>query len=68
MQIVDADQVLEDERRPETRSRRRAIRFGRAEYYVAILGTPSATDLWMLQFGGHHLAINVIGRRARRAC
>jgi hypothetical protein len=25
---------------------------------VAFLGTPSGTSPWMLQFGGHHLAIN----------
>ena len=24
-----------------------------------MLGTPSATTPWMIQFGGHHLAINV---------
>jgi len=35
------------------------VRFGRAEYYLAILGTPSGDGRWMLQFGGHHLAINV---------
>ena len=29
------------------------------EYYLAFLGTPSATTPWMLQFGGHHLAINL---------
>ena len=27
-------------------------------YYLAFLGTPSTTDTWILQFGGHHLAIN----------
>lgn len=32
--------------------------FGADEYYFSILGTPSATDPWMWQFGGHHLAIN----------
>jgi hypothetical protein len=32
---------------------------GRAEYYLAILGEPSATQPWMIQFGGHHLAINM---------
>jgi Protein of unknown function (DUF3500) len=32
--------------------------FGSAEYYVSFLGTPSATAPWMLQFGGHHLALN----------
>jgi hypothetical protein len=35
------------------------MRFGRGEYYLGILGKPSAADKWMLQFGGHHLAINV---------
>ena len=30
-----------------------------AEYYVGVLGKPSATEQWMIQFGGHHLAINV---------
>jgi hypothetical protein len=33
--------------------------FGSDNYYVAFLGRPSATAPWMLQFGGHHLAINV---------
>lgn len=33
--------------------------FGEGEYYVAFLGTPSTTEPWMLQFGGHHLAINL---------
>jgi len=33
--------------------------FGRGEFYVAILGTPSATKPWMIQFGGHHLGINI---------
>jgi hypothetical protein len=35
------------------------VRFGRDEYYIALLGAPSATAPWMIQFGGHHLAINV---------
>ena len=33
--------------------------FGEDEYYLAFLGTPSTTAPWMLQFGGHHLAINL---------
>ena len=36
-----------------------AIRFGLDEYYLALLGTPSPAAPWMIQFGGHHLAINV---------
>ena len=33
--------------------------FGEDEYYLAFLGTPSTTTPWMLQFGGHHLAVNL---------
>jgi Protein of unknown function (DUF3500) len=32
--------------------------FGKKYYYVALIGTPSDTDPWMWQFGGHHLAVN----------
>jgi hypothetical protein len=35
------------------------LRFAEDEYYLAFLGTPSATAPWMLQFGGHHLAVNL---------
>jgi hypothetical protein len=35
------------------------MRFGTDNYYLAIFGKPSATKPWMLQFGGHHLGINV---------
>ena len=33
--------------------------FGKDLYYISILGTPSAAAPWMLQFGGHHLALNI---------
>jgi hypothetical protein len=59
MEVTDADEVLEVRSAP-TRKPGAPIRFGRAFYYVSILGKPSATDRWMLQYGGHHLAINVI--------
>jgi uncharacterized protein DUF3500 len=58
MNIVNADQQLEVSSAPQRGAGNR-VRFGRAEYYVAILGTPSADRRWMMQFGGHHLAINV---------
>ncbi len=32
--------------------------FGKDEYHISLLGTPSITTPWMVQFGGHHLAIN----------
>src|SRR4029077_8891672 len=35
------------------------MRFGTENYYLAVFGKPSATKPWMLQFGGHHLGINV---------
>jgi hypothetical protein len=40
------------------------VRFGVDEYYIALLGAPSTSSPWMIQFGGHHLAINVtmVGR------
>ena len=61
MAIVDADQERDVPRRAAVlrRAADARVRFGRAEYSVAILGTPSADARWMLQFGGHHLAINV---------
>jgi hypothetical protein len=33
--------------------------FGSDLYYISFLGTPSLTEPWMLQFGGHHLALNI---------
>jgi hypothetical protein len=33
--------------------------FGSDLYFISFLGTPSATQPWMLQFGGHHLALNI---------
>ena len=51
-QIMDADEVLKA-------SERNNPMFGRDLYYISILGTPSDTQPWMLQFGGHHLAVNV---------
>jgi hypothetical protein len=35
------------------------LRFAEDEFFLAFLGTPSVTTPWMLQFGGHHLAINL---------
>lgn len=31
--------------------------YGRANYYVAILGSPQDSGTWEFQFGGHHLAV-----------
>lgn len=33
--------------------------FGSDLYYISFLGKPSKSAPWMLQFGGHHLALNI---------
>jgi hypothetical protein len=33
--------------------------FGKDLYYISFLGAPSEKTPWMLQFGGHHLALNI---------
>ena len=33
--------------------------YGNANYYIAMLGTPTATGFWVLQLTGHHLTFNV---------
>lgn len=33
--------------------------FGKDLYYISFLGTPSEKTPWMMQFGGHHLALNI---------
>lgn len=54
-QVVDnmnADEYLK-------RNSKRETSFGSDQYFLSFLGKPSTTSPWMLQFGGHHLAINV---------
>ena len=53
LRIVEADEVLKNQ------SAGRGPAFGRDEYYISFLGKPSATDPWMIQFGGHHLGLNI---------
>lgn len=55
-QIVEADEVLSKQSGGGPGGQ---VRFGKAEYYVSFLGEPSATEPWMIQFGGHHLALNI---------
>jgi hypothetical protein len=50
-QIMQGDEVL--------RAEEGGRMFGGDLYFFSILGTPSATSPWMLQFGGHHLALNI---------
>jgi hypothetical protein len=53
--IMDGDQKLAD---AGGRGGRGPM-FGTDLYYLAIFGQPSETKPWMVQFGGHHLGINV---------
>jgi Protein of unknown function (DUF3500) len=57
-EIMTGDEVLKTGQ-GGGRGRQGGPAFGQGEYYVAFLGTPSVTTPWMLQFGGHHLAINL---------
>jgi hypothetical protein len=54
-QIVEADEVLKN----QSGGRGGNVRFGKDLFFISILGTPSDKDPWMVQFGGHHLAVNV---------
>lgn len=51
-QIVEADELLK-------KNEGNNPMFGRDLYYISILGTPSEQAPWMLQFGGHHLGLNI---------
>jgi hypothetical protein len=64
LDIMNGDEVLKKAGGGQTGGRQGRVRFGLDEYYIALLGTPSSTAAWMIQFGGHHLAINVtvVGR------
>ena len=51
--IMEADEVLRKE------SSRGTPAFGRDEFFISFMGKPSASEPWMIQFGGHHLALNI---------
>jgi hypothetical protein len=50
-QIVEADETLKKEEGNNI--------FGRDLYYISFVGQPSPTEPWMIQFGGHHLGLNI---------
>ncbi len=52
VQVMDGDEVYQT-----TNGGGRAL-FGKNLYYVSFIGLPSLTSPWILQFGGHHMAIN----------
>ena len=64
--IMRGDQVLV---RPQSGGGGSGPTFGEGEYYLAFVGTPSTSAPWTLQFGGHHLGINLTfaGSRATLA-
>jgi hypothetical protein len=51
LDIMGSDQALSDSGTP--------FASGTAVYTIAIFGSPSTTAPWMLEFGGHHLGLNV---------
>lgn len=51
--IVESDEALRKD------SRNGSPPFGRDEFYISFLGKPSTTEPWIIQFGGHHLALNI---------
>ena len=51
-QIMEGDEVLKSKERNNPM-------FGKDLFYISFLGTPSERDPWILQFGGHHLALNI---------
>jgi hypothetical protein len=52
--IVEGDEQLK-----ASSGGRGGAMFGRDLFYISILGKPSLKEPWMLQFGGHHLALNI---------
>jgi hypothetical protein len=59
--IMDGDQKLTENagRGGGGRGGRGGAMFGTDLYYLALFGKPSETKPWMVQFGGHHLGLNV---------
>jgi hypothetical protein len=61
LDIMDGDQKLADAQAKggdKGKGGRRPL-FGADQYYLAIFGKPSEAKPWMVQFGGHHLGVNV---------
>jgi hypothetical protein len=52
IEIMGSDQILADQGAD--------FPAGNDNYLVAIFGTPNLTTPWMVEFGGHHLALNIV--------
>jgi hypothetical protein len=66
LDIMDGDQLLaegkgggKDKGKDKKGGKGGGPQFGVDNYYLALFGKPSATEAWMVQFGGHHLGVNV---------
>jgi hypothetical protein len=58
--IMNGDQVLADKGGGKGgKGGKKGPPFGNDEYYLALFGEPSPKTPWFVQFGGHHLGINV---------
>src|SRR5262249_52325838 len=57
--IMNADDQL-------VRDKNNGMQFGTDHFYLALFGKPSVKEPWMVQFGGHHLGLNVtvVGKEA----
>ncbi len=66
--IMNADEVLASGKggKGGKKGGKKGLAFGNDHYYLALFGTPSPTRPWFVQFGGHHLGINVtlVGKAA----
>jgi hypothetical protein len=51
-QIIEADQVLKQQQNDNPM-------FGNDLYFFSFLGQPSQQEPWAMQFGGHHLGLNI---------
>ena len=58
-EIMEGDEVLKTSSSGRNGGQTGGPNFGRDNYYLALFGPPSLSEPWMIQFGGHHLAINL---------
>jgi hypothetical protein len=71
-QIMEADEVLKNQQGNRAGGAPNAgppnagrggrgggLLFGKDLYFISFLGAPSLKDPWLIQFGGHHLALNI---------
>lgn len=68
-QIVEGDEVLKQNDHGGPGGPGGPAMFGHDEYYISFLGQPATAGPWMMQFGGHHLGINLtlVGEHATLA-